>query len=116
MPAASGSQAIATEIPRPSVTGSENPTLAQASSDVATTNTDTALKTAGLSAKPRETPNSVTVRRDTNGRVYYSVTDTNSGQEILEIPPKALRTVSQGIEDYVKAAQSKAGAPVDVKA
>lgn len=116
MQAARGSQVVATEIPSPRVTGSKNLTLSQASSDVASTNTETALKTPALAAKPIENPNSVTVRRDTNGRVYYSVTNTNSGQEILEIPPKALRDVSQGIEDYVKAVQSKAGAPVDLKA
>ena len=58
----------------------------------------------------------VTVRRDTNGRVYYMVSDANSGQEILEIPPKALRDVGQGIEDYLKEVQSKATSHVKVKA
>jgi len=56
------------------------------------------------------------VRRDTNGRVYYMVSDANSGQEILEIPPKALRDVGQGIEDYLKEVQSKATSHVKVKA
>src|SRR5271168_3047417 len=63
---------------------------------------------AGASAAaPLERPTDVTLRRDTDGRVYYVVSDAKSGEEIIEVPPKALRDVSQGIEDYVKEAQSK---------
>jgi uncharacterized FlaG/YvyC family protein len=69
-----------------------------------------------LAAKPVEDPTNVTVRRDSNGRVYYSVSDAKSGQEILEVPPKALRDVGQGIEEYIKEQQSKASAHVKVKA
>lgn len=58
----------------------------------------------------------VTLRRDTNGRVYYVVSDAKSGQEILEVPPKELRDVGQGIEDYLKQQQSKASSHVEVKA
>lgn len=58
----------------------------------------------------------VTYRRDNNGRVYYSVSDAKSGQEILEVPPKALRDVGQGIEDYLREEQSKATTHVKVKA
>ncbi|MGA2097377.1 MAG: hypothetical protein ABSH39_13835 [Candidatus Acidiferrum sp.] len=58
----------------------------------------------------------VTLKRDSNGRIYYSVSDAKSGAEILEVPPKALRDVSQGIEDYLKEEQSKAGARVSAKA
>jgi hypothetical protein len=76
-----------------------------------------AATTAGsLTAKPLEDPTNVTLRRDSNGRVYYSVSDAKSGQEILEVPPKALRDVGQGIEDYIKEQQSKASAHVKVKA
>ena len=56
------------------------------------------------------------LRRDNNGRVYYVVSDADSGQEILEVPPKALRDVGQGIEDYLKGEQSKASSHVKVKA
>lgn len=61
-------------------------------------------------------PTNVTLRRDTNGRVYYVVSDAKSGQEILEVPPKELRDVGQGIEDYLKQQQSKASSHVEVKA
>ncbi|MGA2429201.1 MAG: hypothetical protein ABSH13_11950 [Candidatus Acidiferrum sp.] len=52
----------------------------------------------------------VTFRRDDNGRVYYVVSDAHTGEEILEVPPKAVRDVGQGIEDYVKNEESKAAA------
>jgi len=78
---------------------------------------EVAAKTAGTQAlKPVEDPTNVTLRRDTSGRVYYVVSDANSGQEILEVPPKALRDVGQGIADYLKEEQSKAGAHVKIKA
>ena len=63
---------------------------------------------------PRQTD--VTFRRDNNGRIYYVVADAKSGQEILEIPPKAVRDVGQGIEDYLKQIEAKAGPHVEVKA
>lgn len=65
---------------------------------------------------PLERPTDVTLRRDTDGRVYYVVSDAKSGEEIIEVPPKALRDVSQGIEDYLKEAQSKVSSHVKVKA
>ncbi len=65
--------------------------------------------------QPASPATDVAVRRDNNGRLYYSVSDAHSGQEILELPPKALRDVAQGIEDYVKETQSKASARVNVK-
>jgi hypothetical protein len=67
-------------------------------------------------AQPINRPTDVTLRRDTNGRVYYVVSDAKSGQEILEVPPKALRDVGQGIEDYLKEAESKASSHLKVKA
>jgi uncharacterized FlaG/YvyC family protein len=82
----------------------------------ATTAEIAARAAATQAAKPIEDPTNVTLRRDTNGRVYYVVSDANSGEEILEVPPKALRDVGQGIEDYLKEEQSKAGAHVKVKA
>jgi hypothetical protein len=76
-----------------------------------------AVNAAGaLSTNTIDPSTDVTVRRDTNGRVYYMVSDATSGQEILEIPPKALRDVGQGIEDYLKEVQSKATSHVKVKA
>lgn len=88
-----------------------------ANPEPAASTVEIAAKTAGTQAlKPVEDPTNVTLRRDTNGRVYYVVSDANSGQEILEVPPKALRDVGQGIEDYLKEEQSKAGAHVTIKA
>jgi hypothetical protein len=76
-----------------------------------------AAATAGTSpVQPFERPTDVTLKRDINGRVYYSVADAKSGQEILEVPPKALRDVGQGIEEYVKELQSKATTHVEEKA
>ena len=65
---------------------------------------------------PVQRQTDVTFRRDNNGRIYYVVADAHSGQEILEVPPKAVRDVGQGIEDYLKEEQSKAGPHVEVKA
>ena len=88
-----------------------------ATPDPAASPAEKAATTAGTQvAKPVEDPTNVTLRRDTNGRVYYVVSNATSGQEILEVPPKALRDVGQGIQDYLKEAQSKAGAHVKIKA
>lgn len=73
-------------------------------------------KAGSVAQQSIERPTDVSLRRDSNGRVYYVVSDATSGQEILEVPPKALRDVSQGIEDYLKEAQSKANSHVEVKA
>jgi hypothetical protein len=52
----------------------------------------------------------VTFRRDSEGHVFYVVSDAHSGAEILEVPPKTVREVGQGIEDYLKSQESKATA------
>jgi hypothetical protein len=67
-------------------------------------------------AKPIEPTTDVTLRRDNNGRVYYVLSDANSGQEILEVPPKAIRNVGQGIEDYLKQEQARASTHLKLKA
>ena len=76
-----------------------------------------AAATAGTPVAPSlQRQTDVTLRRDANGRVYYVVSDSSSGQEILEVPPKAIRDVGQGIEDYLKQIQSKASSHIKVKA
>jgi|SRR5271165_2876525 len=65
---------------------------------------------------PAKRQTDVTFRRDNNGRVYYVVSDANSGQEIIEVPTQAVRDVSQGIEDYLKQEQSKSGPHLETKA
>jgi hypothetical protein len=52
----------------------------------------------------------VTFRRDTDGSVYYIVSDARTGDEILQVPPKAVRDAGQGIEEYLKNEESKATA------
>ena len=69
----------------------------------ATAHSAPALATAG-----RQT--AVTFRRDTDGSVYYVVSDARTGDEILQVPPKAVRDAGQGIEEYLKSQESKATA------
>ena len=64
---------------------------------------------------PPQRQTDVTFRRDNNGKIYYVVADAQSGEEILEVPPKAVREVGQGIEDYLKQEESKARAHIEVK-
>jgi hypothetical protein len=52
-----------------------------------------------LSAIPEST---VTLEKDSDGRFYYRVTDSQNGAVILEFPPEAVRNVGQGIEEYVR--------------
>ncbi|HTP69358.1 MAG TPA: hypothetical protein VMJ35_10685 [Dongiaceae bacterium] len=53
-------------------------------------------------------PPNVTFRRDNNGRIYYVVSDAQSGKELQEVPPQAVRNVAEGIDEYVKREQAKA--------
>jgi len=57
----------------------------------------------------------VSLRRDNNSTIYYVISDAKTGQGVLEVPPKTIRDISQGIKDYLKEAQSKAS-HVEVKA
>jgi len=49
----------------------------------------------------------VTFRRDTNGRIYYVISDPQSGEDIQELPPKAVRQVATGIDEYLQQKQTK---------
>jgi len=64
---------------------------------------DIPLSSAAIAVQP---PN-VTFRRDSNGRIYYVLSDAQSGREIEELPPEVVRYVAQGIEDYLKQEQAK---------
>lgn len=66
--------------------------------------------------QPIQRQTDVTLRQDANGRPYYLVSDARSGQEIIEVPPKAVRDVGQGIQEYLKEQESKTTAHVDTKA
>jgi uncharacterized FlaG/YvyC family protein len=100
-----------------------NPAANQIKSERVSTQSSTAstveeaATTAGTAlVTPAQRQTEVTFRRDTNGRIYYVVSDAHSGEEILEVPPKAVRDVGQGIEDYLKQEESKASAHIEVKA
>jgi hypothetical protein len=62
-----------------------------------------------------QSPN-VTFRRDEQGKVYYVLTDVESGREIREMPPEEIRKVGQGIADYLKQEAAKAASRVKIKA
>jgi len=89
----------------------------QAASPAASNIEKAAATTAASLVKPIERQTDVSLRRDpNNGRVYYVVSDANSGQEIIELPPKAVRDISQGIQDFLKEEESKVSSHVEVKA
>jgi hypothetical protein len=48
------------------------------------------------------TTSSVTLERDSDGKFFYRVTNSRTGETIMEFPPEAVRTVSKGIEEYVQ--------------
>ncbi len=57
----------------------------------------------------------VVFRRDANGQIYYVFTDSQSGRELQELPPKEVRNVGQGIADLVKELQQKSSNHIEVK-
>lgn len=80
-----------------------------------TTGESSAATAPSTPALPTERLTDVSLRRDNNGKIYYAISDAKTGQEIMQVPPKAIRDISQGIEDYLKETQSKAS-HVEVKA
>ncbi len=100
-----------------------SPAANHARNERVSTQTSTASEVEGGAAAASSAPvapvqrsTDVTFRRDGNGQIYYVVADAKSGQEILEVPPKNLREMSQSIDEYLKNAESKAAAHVEVKA
>jgi hypothetical protein len=86
-----------------------------------TSNTVSAVEKASVAAQtavvtPAQRQTDVTFRRDSNGRIYYVVSDAHSGADIIEVPSKTVREASQGIEDYLKKEESKATPHIEVKA
>lgn len=101
--------------PSPAVSQARNERVSTLSSTASMVErASTSASTAVVPPAQRQTD--VTFRRDSNGRIYYVVADAQSGQEILEVPPKAVRDVGQGIEDYLKKEESKGTAHIEVKA
>src|SRR5579859_285168 len=62
---------------------------------------------------PQDT--NVVFRRDANGQIFYVFTDSQSGRELQELPPKEVRDVGQGIADLVKELQQKNANHIEVK-
>lgn len=58
----------------------------------------------------------VTFKRDSAGQIYYVFTDPQTGDELREIPPKEIRSVGEGIANYLKQEQEKSTPHVQVKA
>jgi len=103
------------ETQSPAVTPPKNERVSTPSSTASSVDTrGPASSSAAANSVQRDTD--VTFRRDDNGRIYYVVNDAHSGQEILEVPTKAVREAGQGIEDYLKKEESKASSHVKVKA
>jgi hypothetical protein len=57
----------------------------------------------------------ITFRRDSNGRVFYVVSDAQSGKEIRELPTQSVRSVGDGIAELLKKEESQAGPHLNVK-
>jgi len=87
---------------------------AAAAAKVAESHSSASASNAVSAAQP---DTNVTFRRDQNGRIYYILTDGRSGKELEEIPPEQVRSVGQGIAEYLeKEAKAKSTSRVEVKA
>jgi uncharacterized FlaG/YvyC family protein len=102
-----GTTAEAASVATNRVTNQRIATQASAKPAPTVTDGERALATAPGTAGHQTT---VTFRRDTDGSVYYVVSDARTGDEILQVPPKAVRDAGQGIEEYLKSQESKATA------
>lgn len=58
----------------------------------------------------------VTIQRDTDGRIYYVITDAQSGKQIGEIPPEEIRNVGDGIASFLKQLEAKRAASEHIAA
>ena len=57
----------------------------------------------------------VAFRRDSNGQIYYVVTDAESGRELQEVPARQVRNVHEGIAEFVKELEAKQAAHIKVE-
>jgi uncharacterized FlaG/YvyC family protein len=76
--------------------------------------TDSAVKQAAVPAELLQ-PN-VTFRKDSAGKIYYIVTDAQSGKEIREVPADAVRKAGEGIDEFLKQLEAKQNSHLEVKA
>lgn len=49
----------------------------------------------------------LTFRRDPSGRAYYVISDAQTGRELAQLPPEALRNIGEGIESFLKQQEQK---------
>lgn len=99
------------------------PSGTRAANDRVSTEADKASTVEAASTKagtavvtPAQRQTEVSLKRDTSGRIYYVVSDSKSGAEILEVPPKSVRDVDEGIQDYLKQLESKGSGHLEEKA
>jgi hypothetical protein len=58
----------------------------------------------------------VTFRKDSTGKIFYVVTDSQSGKEIREVPAAAVRKAGEGIDEFLKQRETKQTTRLEVKA
>ena len=107
-------QSTSVDLPSPTANQAKNERTSTPSSVASTVEKASTSANAAI-VPPAQRQTDVTFRRDSNGRVYYPVSDAHSGQEILK-RPEIVRDVGQGIEDYLKNEESKTTSHVEVKA
>lgn len=59
---------------------------------------------------------SFNMKRDQDGRIYYVVTNANTGEVIREVPSEEVRKVAEGIAAILKQARSQKQGKLDTKA
>jgi uncharacterized FlaG/YvyC family protein len=59
---------------------------------------------------------SVTFRKDPAGKIYYVVTDPQSGKEIRQVPADAVRKAAEGIDEFLKQQEAAHASHIEVKA
>ena len=57
----------------------------------------------------------VTFKRDSDGRIYYVVTDATSGKELRQVPSEEVRKAGEGIEEFLKEKQAAESEHLEVK-
>jgi uncharacterized FlaG/YvyC family protein len=113
--AASGTPTVRNS--QPSATGNDS-----SATDVATATDATASVSQAAAVSPEAKQHSpleqvnLSFRKDTDGSVYYVVTDEQSGKVIREVPAEAVRHVSDGIAQYLQAEAALRAPKTDTKA
>jgi hypothetical protein len=78
--------------------------------------TEQSVSTQNAAPLPQASEPTVTFRRDANGQIYYVITDSETGKELGQLPPEAVRKVGEGIAEFLKHEQEKQSTHLRVKA